>query len=164
MTDPLKLIDQHGEAIPVPIFEIVTELGLGPQFRALDDNISGWIELQESGSYLIVINQLHALTRQRFTAAHELGHYIYHRNLLGRGTGDTRAYRTENSPLPNTAIRPRHERQANAFAANLLMPVQLIEKLRLEGVVDVGMMAERLSVSEEAMRIRLGGVQQPLSV
>lgn len=156
MVDPLKIAERYRDSVPVPVFDIITELGLGLLFCPLDDDVSGWIELRDDGNYQIVINERHSLVRKRFTAAHELGHYIYHRDLLGRGTGDTRAYRAESSPLPNARIRPRHERQANTFAANLLMPAQSIEKLRAEGCVDPSSLAERLVVSTEAMRIRLG--------
>ena len=87
---------------------------------------------------------------------HELGHFIYHRNLLGAGVGDTRAYRAEGTRFPNAAIRPVHERQANSFAANLLMPHASINALRVQGVTTVPDLAERLQVSQDAMRIRLG--------
>ena len=157
MVDPLKVIERHRGQIPVPVFEIITDIGLLLETRPLEDHVSGWIELEADNSYKIVVNSRHATTRQRFTAAHELGHFLYHRDLLGAGTGDTRAYRTEASPLPNAKIRPRHERQANSFAANLLMPLEAIQHLIASGIQDAASMAERLCVSEEAMKIRLGG-------
>lgn len=154
--NPLTLIDRYSTSIPVPVFQILQELGLGPERRPLDNEISGWIERRDNGQYGVVINSTHPLTRQRFTAAHELGHYIYHRSLLGAGVGDNRAYRTDGTPLQNNAIRPVHERQANSFAANLLMSQASISALRAEGITDFAAMAERLQVSQEAMRIRLG--------
>src|ERR1700710_1304831 len=93
MLDPLKVIEKYAESVPVPVFAIIEELNLGPSFEFLDENISGWIEREPTGAYGITVNAGHASVRQRFTAAHELGHYIYHRDLLGRGVGDTRAYR-----------------------------------------------------------------------
>jgi predicted transcriptional regulator len=154
--DPLKLAEKYWHHIPVPVFDILRELGLGPELRWLPDNISGWIERLPTGLYKVVVNAIHAPVRQRFTAAHELGHYIYHRDLLGAGVGDTRAYRADGTDFPNAAIRPMHERQANSFAANLLMPQHSIERLRAEGVHEVRALADRLGVSAEAMRIRLG--------
>lgn len=154
--DPLKLSEQYWRDIPVPVFKILRELGLGAELRKLPDDVSGWIEKLSSGDYWVVINENHARVRQRFTAAHELAHYIYHRDLLGNGVGDTRAYRAENSPMPNSAIRPVHERQANSFAANLLMPQHSIMALQAQGVTSTADLAERLGVSQEAMRIRLG--------
>lgn len=156
MTDPLKVIDAYSRSLPVRIFDILTALGLGPEFRVLDNNISGWIEAAPGGSYRVVINQAHSKTRQRFTAAHELGHYIYHRDLLGRGVGDTRAYRSEGSNLENSNITAAHERQANSFAANVLMPKEQISELRRKGVWEPEVLAKNFGVSEDAMRIRLG--------
>ncbi len=154
--NPLKLAEKYWGDIPVPVFSILEELGLGPQSDVLDENISGWIERRPDGSYGVTVNAAHAPVRQRFTAAHELGHYIYHRDLLGAGTGDTRAYRAEGTRLPNGAIRPVHERQANSFAANLLMPLKSINLLKSQGVTSVVGLADRLGVSQDAMRIRLG--------
>lgn len=154
--DPLKLAEKYWGDIPVPVFTILEELGLGPDRPYMSDDVSGWIERLPDNTYRVAINPLHASVRQRFTAAHELGHYIYHRDLLGRGTGDTRAYRTENTPFENTAIRPVHERQANSFAANLLMPRSSIATLQNQGITEVSALAERLQVSQDAMRIRLG--------
>lgn len=154
--DPLKLAERYWGDIPVPIFQILGELGLGPDFHSLDDQISGWIERGAGGKYRVTVNVLHAPVRRRFTAAHELGHYIYHRDLLGAGVGDTRAYRAAGTRLPNAAIRPIHERQANSFAANLLMPHHSINLLRSQGVTEVAELADRFEVSKDAMRIRLG--------
>ena len=154
--NPLKLAEKYWGDIPVPVFDILGELGLGPEREFLADDISGWIERRPDGSYRVVVNAAHSPVRQRFTAAHELGHYIYHRDLLGAGTGDTRAYRAEGTRLPNGAIRPVHERQANSFAANLLMPLASINKLKAQGVVTVTELADRLGVSQDSMRIRLG--------
>lgn len=154
--DPLKLAERYWDEVPVPIFRILDELGLGPDTRVLPDNISGWIERRPDGSYGVTVNAAHAFVRQRFTAAHELGHFIYHRDLLGAGTGDTRAYRAEGTPLANTAILPVHERQANSFAANLLMSHQTIRALKAQGIDTVTELAQRLEVSQDAMRIRLG--------
>ncbi|MFJ6025315.1 ImmA/IrrE family metallo-endopeptidase [Brevundimonas sp. NPDC092305] len=154
--DPIALIQKHWGDVPVPVFEIVTGLGLGPDFEYLPDNISGAIKMRADGNYRIVVNANHHPNRQRFTAAHELGHYIYHRDLLGQGVGDTRAYRAEGTGMPNPAIRPMHERQANSFAANLLMPMNSIYGEIGRGITDTKMLADRFGVSEMAMKIRLG--------
>lgn len=154
--DPVALVQKHWGDVPVPVMRIIEELGLGPDFESLPDNISGAIKMRPDGNYRIVINSGHHENRQRFTAAHELGHYIYHRDLLGQGVGDTRAYRAEGAGIPNLAIQPMHERQANSFAANLLMPMASIFQVMQQGVQDTKTLADRFGVSEEAMRIRLG--------
>ena len=153
--DALSIIRKSWSKAPVPIYAIIHELGLGPVYRSLPQNISGAIERTNSERYQIVINSDQSLTRQRFTAAHELGHYIYHRDLLGLGVGDTLAFRAYDTPLPNPNITPTHERQANNFAANVLMPAHLIDALKARGITTPKEIADHLLVSEEAMRIRL---------
>jgi Zn-dependent peptidase ImmA (M78 family) len=152
MRDPIKVISQHWDSSPVPIDAIIRDIGLPLRYEPMADDISGYIERQD-GIYRIVVNSNHARTRQRFTAAHELGHYIYHRDLLGAGVGDNRAYRAEGTDRPNPNIRPIHERQANSFAANVLMP-----RHRLADVCgqSTAALAERFGVSQQAMKIRLG--------
>jgi hypothetical protein len=153
----LAAIGTFGDEMPVPVFDMVKMLNLGPDFRPLDDNVSGCIVRRpERDGFRIEINALHHPNRQRFTAAHELGHYIYHRDLLDLGVGDTVAYRAQDSGFPNDRIGPTQETEANRFASNLLMPNRLIAKLTAEGVVDVAEKARRLGVSEAAMRIKLG--------
>lgn len=152
MVDPMKVIHEHWNSTPVPIDRIIQDIGLPLSHESMADNISGYIERQ-NGSYRIVVNSNHAAARQRFTAAHELGHYIYHRDLLGEGVGDNRAYRSEGTDRPNLNIRPIHERQANSFAANVLMPRHRLTDIAGESTVDL---ATRFAVSQQAMRIRLG--------
>jgi Zn-dependent peptidase ImmA (M78 family) len=152
MPDPMKVIETHWNSTPVPIDQIIRDIGLPLSFEPMADNISGYIERQ-NGGYRIVVNANHATTRQRFTAAHELGHYIYHRDLLGEGVGDNRAYRTDGTDRPNPNIRPIHERQANSFAANVLMPRHRLTDVTGEATAAL---AARFGVSQEAMRIRLG--------
>lgn len=152
MPDPMKVIEKHWDSTPVPIETIINEIGLALSHVPMADHISGYIE-RTDGSYQIVVNANHAPTRQRFTAAHELGHFIYHRDLLGEGVGDNRAYRTEGTQRDNPNIRPIHERQANSFAANLLMP-----RHRLSNVAgqSTHALAAQFNVSPQAMAIRLG--------
>lgn len=152
MPDPMTVIAKHWDSTPVPIDQIIREIGLPLCHEPMDDNISGYIERRDGG-YRIVVNSNHARTRQRFTAAHELGHYIYHRDLLGDGVGDNRAYRTDGTGRQNTNIRPLHERQANSFAANVLMPRHRLAALGNEALATL---AGWFEVSQEAMRIRLG--------
>lgn len=152
MSDPMTVIAKHWDSTPVPIEAIIRDIGLPLSYEAMDDNISGYIE-RTNGSYRIVVNAGHARTRQRFTAAHELGHYIYHRELLGDGVGDNRAYRSEGTQIENANIRPLHERQANSFAANVLMPRHRLSALMNQ---PTPLLASMFEVSQEAMRIRLG--------
>lgn len=152
--DPFKIISKYWDTAPVSIYKIAAEIGVKLSFEPMADSLSGWIERQDDGSYRIAVNSNHAPTRQRFTAAHELGHYIYHRDLLGDGVGDNRAYRSEGTGHANAKILPRHERQANTFAANVLMPRHVLAAM--PDRTDVSGLAKLFEVSPEAMRIRIG--------
>ena len=86
-----------------------------------------------------------------------LGHYIYHRSLIGDGVDDDRAYRsTIVGKYHNTRIGPREETEANRFAADVLMPWGVISELQARGHNEVDELARALGVSEHAMCVRLG--------
>lgn len=162
----IETIKKHWSVSPVNIEFILNDLGLECDWSAdLDPEISGMIEPTDDGRYLISINKNDAPTRKRFTAAHELGHFLYHKDLIGIGVDDNRLYRSTNvGKFNNTNITQKHETQANAFAANILMPKHLIEPLMAEiragGENDrnsvISALANRLNVSVPAMRVRMG--------
>ncbi|HEY4941391.1 MAG TPA: ImmA/IrrE family metallo-endopeptidase [Rhizomicrobium sp.] len=162
LKESLDVIKKHWNAAPVPVDTISWELGVPIMYANLPENISGAITKDGSAAYKIVVNENHTKTRRRFTIAHELGHFIYHRDLLGKGVGDTRAYRAEDTPYPNINITAVQERQANTFAANLLMPNHLIKELQAKGLKSPQQLAQALEVSEAAMRIKLGVDREPV--
>ena len=156
--DELRLINDFRESAPVNVRGLASALGLEVHDAYLDDEISGMIE-RSGDTYKITVNTVHPSTRQRFTIAHELGHYMMHRGLIGDGVDDDRAYRsTHDGKYHNTAIGPKEETEANKFAASLLMPMNLIEMLRVEGFKTPASLAHHLDVSEHAMRIRVGAI------
>lgn len=158
--ESLDVIKRHWNTAPVDVFKIARELGIEVNRVPLPENISGRIRRIDGDKFAIDVNRDHSTTRQRFTVAHEIGHYIYHRDLLGKGTGDTLAFRAEGTDLPNPNITATQERQANIFAANLLMPTHLITALKASGIRAPADLARHLGVSEQAMRIKLGLVQE----
>ena len=101
-----------------------------------------------------------SLARRRFTAAHELGHFVLHRATMGRFRADTEATLRE----ADEEVTDLMEREANRFAAELLMPARVCraraEELRKKyhccprGVL-VYRLASELLVSREALRYRL---------
>lgn len=153
LTDKIRRAQR---AAPVDVEGLAMDLCVQVNFTRLGPDISGELVRTKDGGYEVNVNSDHPETRQRFTLAHELGHYLLHRSLIGDGVDDDRAYRsTQAGRYHNTRIGPRQETQANKFAADLLMPFHLIEELRSEGL-DRARMARRLKVSEHAMAIRLG--------
>ncbi len=160
----MKISDQWNvflaarRSAPVPVDSIPASLGIDFKKAFLANTLSGMLERLESG-FIITVNALDPATRQRFTLAHELGHYMLHRHLIGVGEGvdDDRAYRsTDVGKYHNTRIGPREETEANRFAANLLMPRDLIDHHRKQLGDNVADMADLFAVSRRSMAIRLG--------
>ena len=97
------------------------------------------------------------LGRLRFTCGHELGHWVLHKKLYS-GTGDVAAYDGKSSSDESCGLI---ERQADALATALLMPMPQIKKCfyrvrpghSKEQIV--AKMADTFEVSKQAMRIRL---------
>lgn len=152
----LDVAKTYWKTIPVDVFGLAKELGLGPKFESLPDDISGLIKRVRDDHWLIVINANHHSNRQRFTCAHEIGHFIFHRDLLKDGVSDTLAYRADGDKLPNPNIQRQHEWQANNFASNLLVPSNWLRASQAEGFTDPADLAKRFEVSETVMRIKLG--------
>lgn len=94
------------------------------------------------------LNQNHAPVRQRFTAAHELGHYFQNAFGLQR-----ESYYFERADLARCGT-DQDEIYANGFAACLLMPRKEVEAFRAAGY-GVMELTNVFHVSTEAMNIRL---------
>lgn len=152
----VTMIRRAQQSAPVDIIGLANDLGVNVNEAWLADDVSGELVRIDENKYEINVNAAHHLTRKRFTIAHELGHFLYHKDLIGDGLDDDRAYRsTSAGRYHNTRIGPVQETQANQFAANTLMPHTLINSLRAEGL-SRSQMAKRLQVSEHALAIRLG--------
>ena len=66
--------------------------------------------------------------RRRFTIAHELGHWVLHRTGQQALFCRKGAVREDDAPTTTRAPLPVTEREANAFAAALLMPAPLVAR------------------------------------
>lgn len=158
LSEQYATINRFARRAPVDVEGLVRALGLDLHEAYLDNDISGMLEKNEDGTFTITVNAAHKPNRQRFTIAHELGHYMQHRHLIGSGVDDDRAYRsTSAGKYHNTEVGPREETEANRFAASLLMPARAIDEVRArEGLEAPDELARRFGVSPQAMRIRLG--------
>lgn len=149
-----RLIHKFQQSAPVQVVQLAEAMGIKVwEFNHLPENISGKLfkDATNGGSsgYSIGVNAKEAFVRKRFTVAHEIAHFILHRNRIQTELVDDTMYR---SPL----ISSTEEVQANKLAAYILMPLELVDKLMSQGIKDVDALAARLQVSGQAMRIRLG--------
>lgn len=153
-------INYFRSSAPVDVEGLSLALQLKVERQNLSDEICGLIK-KRGDSYVIIVNHNHALVHQRFTIAHEIGHFICHRDKIGDGLVDDVLYRqTTYNGIINNDINAKDEQQANNFAANLLMPATLIENIKKEiGSYDPIILAERLKVSPQAIKIRLNNLE-----
>ena len=151
---------------PVRVDRIAKAHGIRIRYEPLDDELSGMI-FTKGNQTVIGVNAHHSPNRQRFTIAHELGHYFLHNDILRQGahvdTVVTMLQRDQNAALGTTNI----EIEANQFAAELLMPKHLIDDyLNAEGLGSapisddavVQAVAKAFKVSMAAMAIRLATI------
>lgn len=138
---------------PVDVVAAIRALGILYREEPMRPDQSGYF--QNRGSfYVIAVNKNESQQRKRFTAAHELGHYVLHRDLLREGQHFDRLFVKKNGVTAHGPISPYHEVQANKFAADILMPADLV-KMYYRRNRDLGGTAREFAVSESAMRIRL---------
>lgn len=148
-----QLLETHQTTYPVQLGAIAKALGIKILSSTLRSDISGEIR-ETNGEVTIKVNRHDAKTRQRFTVAHELAHYFLHRDLLKDGIVDDVLYRSSHS----TSI----EQEANRLAADILMPIHLLNELVLqcnhekETSRKIEYLAQELNVSITALKIRLG--------
>jgi transcriptional regulator with XRE-family HTH domain len=139
-------------APPVQLEEICEVLSL-PIYRRSDfpDALSAVVLTIADGSYAIGVNGKHSQKRRRFSIAHELGHavlrheasYYLEYSVHDAGAGDPPGYRYLD------------EREANAFAAALLMDDRWVRDDFADGLRGVHELARRYEVSDVAMGFRL---------
>lgn len=151
LTQVQKVIRRFTSSVPVNIVGLSRSLGISVRQAALSDNAGEILrDLARGGfsGYSIVVNATDPKVRKRFTVAHELGHFLLHRDRIGNRLVEDRMYR---SGLGDT-----REAEANKLAADLLMPRRLVGDLRRAGISSAAELALRFEVSVDAMRIRLG--------
>ncbi len=146
-----QIIESFQQQAPVDVFGIADALGL----QVWEDDInpfSGKLKRDTlhggSAGYSIIVNAVEPSARKRFTVAHEIAHFILHSDQLLKGDIEETLYRG--------GLSDRLETEANKLAADILMPLSLIEKLMGDGKRSIEELAEALEVSKTAIGIRLG--------
>ncbi|WP_213736057.1 ImmA/IrrE family metallo-endopeptidase [Bradyrhizobium sp. dw_411] len=147
------------KAPPVPVDRLAKVLGVRIEYTPFDDELSGMAFIRD-GKPVIGVNSNHHPNRQRFTIAHELAHVVLHRAKLEA----TVMIDKGRNFIPRDSISAEGidplEKQANAFASELLMPERLVRQV-LESSRDIQDddyligMANRFRVSLAALQFRL---------
>ena len=133
-------------------------------------NLSGFLVRDvNSPRTLIGVNSSHSKARKRFTIAHEIGHLLLHEGdalHVDRREGVDLGLRMKRRDSESSLGTDDEEREANLFAAELLMPLSLLEadlsemkagepqdEEEDEDIID--RLARRYEVSVQAMTFRL---------
>ncbi len=133
---------------PVQLEPIMAACNVRYTVEPLPEALSGLV-IFIGGTPIVAVRAVDPRRRQRFSAAHELGHVL----LAHHDTFHVDLTRADGVP-PD--YNWRHERAANDFAAALLMPAALLQE-NLQHMVrpTAAALAERYDVSQQAMSIRL---------
>lgn len=133
---------------PVKIEQLCVRCGVHVIKRPFNNEISGVILDLDNGP-VIGANSIHPDVRQRFSIAHELGHFLLdHHDHFHIDLSDPSGH--EERPGYNWL----DERNANDFAAQVLMPDALIVEA-FERDSNLNRLAKKFDVSREAMGWRL---------
>lgn len=161
----------------IPIEEIIEHMGLSLEYQYIRNNgrILGETVFDDSyvpvynmdekqyelifvkrGTIILDASLLRCKTqgRQRFTAAHELAHWLIHQELYS-GTGDTAAMLKDIKK--SSEADKRIEQQADMLASALLLPINQVKRAfyRMTGEDRVSQLATLFGVSNQTMEIRL---------
>ena len=151
-----KYINQSTN-LPINISDIIQKENIDIAYKNLSDGLSGLLIIQ-GNSKLIGVEESHVRVRQRFTIAHELGHFVLH-NEVSNLFVDVQLFKRKSEGY--SSQEERMEQEANDFAASILMPDFFVrkeaEKLNgdLHDDVNVEALAKIFDVSSSAMTYRL---------
>ncbi|MCG8562675.1 MAG: ImmA/IrrE family metallo-endopeptidase [Hyphomicrobiales bacterium] len=147
-----EVVRRRQYSVPVDVQAIAEDLGINVWSWDMGPDVSGMLARQSPpdggrSGYAIYVNNQHHPNRMRFTIAHEIAHFILHRDESPDTIRDDQFYRALSNPL---------EAEANRLAAEILMPWHLVNELTSQGVTSLDELASRMQVSKQAMAIRLG--------
>jgi len=164
-----QLLVRHGvQAAPVNVGRIAAAMKAHIHSETAATNLSGFL-LRDvaSGRSLIGVNSSHSEARKRFTIAHEIGHLLLHEGdalHVDQREGVDLGLRVKRRDPDSSLGTDDEEKEANFFAAELLMPTSLLEadlrRMKADPSHDedediVKDLADRYEVSVQAMTFRL---------
>lgn len=143
--------DPAAPELPIDPVRIARTIGINVYSAKLSPTLSGLVtRLTPRGGTDMYINSAQAPVRQRFTAAHELGHYFA---VEAAADGKDRIFVHRRDELAGCGT-DSEEVFANQFAAELLMPETDVLRLHGSGLGPLEL-AQRFNVSLDAMNFRM---------
>jgi len=151
LTPVQQVIRKFNSNPPTDIVSLANALGLSVLFLDLGTDAGEIVrDIRRGGfsGYSIRINTNDPHVRQRYTIGHETAHFLLHRDRVKNRLRDDRMYRS--------GLGTTKEKEADALAADLLMPKRIIGELRKSGINNAEELAAKFDVSVVAMKRRLG--------
>lgn len=145
-------LSQLYSAPPIPALEIAERSGVDVVFADFGksaEKVAGFCDFAAAKLY---VNAADITTRQTFTIAHELGHWIMHKDYFDENPDEYDILPRFQSVDSNDAF----EKEANFFAANLLVPKRLLRPVQNASVASL---ADAFAVSRTMMEYRLKNVR-----
>jgi Zn-dependent peptidase ImmA (M78 family) len=145
---------------PIPVEKIAKAQRAQVRFAPFDDELSGMVYIKD-GVPIIGVNSLHHPNRQRFTIAHELGHLEFDREMITNTIHVDKGFPGLMRDLKSATGTEMIEIRANQFAAELLMPITLIEQALAGNQSDIDddepieKLAKKFRVSKQALEYRI---------
>lgn len=133
---------------PVNLEKVAGFLDL--EIKIVDFNTGDISGLYVRSKKTILVSRAEPIVRQRFTIAHEIGHFILHNNAVPEEI----RYRKDLSQLHDLGPLNEGEKEANWFAASLLMPREAIDYY-WSFLGDISDLANKFRVSTSAASFRL---------
>ncbi|MFG1483487.1 ImmA/IrrE family metallo-endopeptidase [Halobacteriovorax sp. HFRX-2_2] len=145
------IILKHQESFPIKLGALAKDFGLIVKSSTLRPGISGFIK-DNGGEVIIKISRHDSKERQRFTLAHEIAHFLLHKEEIKGGIEDTMLYRSN--------VSSELEVEANKLAADIVMPFSLIHKVKFSSEITFEEKVEKVAslaqLSTAAVKIRIG--------
>lgn len=129
---------------PLDVLKLAQSFGINVICIPMQDDVSGSLSSMPDG-WVMKVNALHHPNRQRFTIAHELGHFFRHRGNQTEFTDYHFFRNAESNPM---------EIEANAFAGELLMPEASFKEMARTFNGSIEALANYFGVSSLAVRVR----------
>lgn len=143
------------------VFDWLMAAGHAPPDLGEDEELAGFLYVAGPVG-VVFVNASDSIARRRFTVAHEIGHFLLHRALMTNGRWIADSPQMIHEVDEETSWL--HEREANRFAAELLMP-ECVCRTRIDAfrrqfpAASRPLLVHRLSadllVSREALTYRL---------
>jgi hypothetical protein len=152
LTPVEQLSRRFRSTAPVDIAGFARALGLTVRQADLGQDIAGEIfpDLYRGGfsGFTIRVNASDSLPLKRLTIAHEIAHFLRHRNRIQNKLVDDRMFRSR--------LDSEREKEAEKLAYDLIMPGKVLGQLRSSGLNDPVQLADRFKVPLHVMKRRMG--------